>query len=289
LLSRSPRFDGFFEGLSELGYVDGKTITIDYLSAAGENDRFPRLATDCLRRNADIIAVTTTPAARIAKNTTSAIPIVMVALGDPLATGLVDSLARPGGNLTGSSQMVSELAAKRLSILKDAVPGISRVLVPSYPPDPIAPVQVQALRAIAPSLDVTVQVQEIQSGKDLPAAFEAGATERADALLITAESIFVEHRAKVSELAAHYRLPAMYTYSIQVEDGGGLMAYDVNTTDLYRRAAAYVARILAGAKPTDLPVEQPTEFQLIINLKTAKALGLRLPPSFLARADRVIE
>ena len=216
----------------DLGYVDGQTITIDYLSADGHGERFPSLAAECLRLKADIIAVSTTPAAQAAKNATRTIPIVMIALGDPVGTGLVDSLAQPGGNVTGMSMMVPEVAAKRLELLKEAVPGISRVLVLSYLADPIAPLQVKALQQAARSLGVTLQIHDIQTADDLPAAFDAGARERAEGLITTAESIFVVQRARVSELAARYRLPAMYPYTIQVVDAGGLMAYDVDYPDL---------------------------------------------------------
>ena len=194
--SQSTRFDGFFEGLRDLGYVDGQTITIDYLSANGRGEQFPALAAECLRLKADIIATTTTPATQAAKNTTRTIPIVMLALGDPVGTGLVNSLARPGGNVTGASMMVSELAAKRLELLKRVVPRISRVLVLAYLVDPIAPLQVKALKEAAPSLGVTLLVQDIQTAADLPAAFDAGARERADGLLVDAESIFIVHRAQ---------------------------------------------------------------------------------------------
>jgi putative tryptophan/tyrosine transport system substrate-binding protein len=287
--SRSTRFDAFFQGLRDLGYVDGKTITIDYLSADGRGERFPMLAAECLRLKADIIAVSTTPATEAAKTATRSIPIVMIALGDPVGTGLVDSLAQPGGNVTGMSMMASDVAAKRLELLKEAVPGISRVLVLSYLADPIAPLQVKALEKAARSLNVTLQIHDIRTADDLPIAFDDGAGERADGLLTTAESIFVAQRARVSELAAHYRLPAMYPYTIQVADAGGLMAYDIDYPDLERRAAAYVDKILKGAKPSALPVQQPTKFSLVINLKTAKALGLTISESFLLRADQLIE
>ena len=287
--SRSTRFDAFFQGLVDLGYVDGKTITIDYLSADGHGERFPSLAAECLRLKADIIAVSTTPATQAAKKATPTIPIVMIGLGDPVGTGLVDSLAQPGGNVTGMSMMVPEVATKRLELLKEAVPGISRVLVLSYLADPIAPLQVKAMQQAAGSLGVTLQIHDIQTADDLPAAFDAGAKERAEGLIVTAESIFVVQRARVSELAARYRLPAMYPYTIQVADAGGLMAYDVDYPDLERRAATYVDRILKGAKPSDLPVQQPTKFALVINLKTAKSLGLTISESFLLRADQLIE
>jgi putative ABC transport system substrate-binding protein len=272
-----------------LGYVDGKTINIDYLSADGHGERFPSLAAECLRLKADIIAVSTTPATQAAKKATPTIPIVMIGLGDPVGTGLVDSLAQPGGNVTGMSMMVPEVATKRLELLKEALPGISRVLVLSYLADPIAPLQVKAMLQAAGSLGVTLQIHNIRTADDLPAAFDAGAKERAEGLIVTAESIFVVQRARVSELAARYRLPAMYPFTIQVADAGGLMAYDVDYPDLERRAASYIDMILKGAKPSNLPVQQPTKFGLVINLKSAKALGLTVPPSLLARADEVIE
>jgi putative ABC transport system substrate-binding protein len=287
--SRTTRFGPFFQGLVDQGYVDGQTIAINYLSADGHGERFPALAAECLRLNADIIAVSTTPAAQAAKNATRTIPIVMLALGDPVGTGLVGSLAQPGGNVTGMSQMVPEAAAKRLGLLKEAVPGISRVLVLSYLDDPIAPLQVKALKDAARSLGVTLQIHDIRGGDDLPAAFDDGAKERAEGLLTTAESMFVVHRVRVTELAARYRLPAIYPYSIQAVDAGGLMAYDVNNADLFRHAATYVDMILKGAKPSDLPVQQPTKFEFVINLKTAKTLGLTFPPGLLAIADQVVE
>jgi putative tryptophan/tyrosine transport system substrate-binding protein len=288
LQSRSPRFDVFFDSLRELGYVNGQTISIDYLSAEGLDERYPALVSECLRLKADIIAVSTTPAAQAAKRATRTVPIVMIALGDPVATGLVESIARPGGNVTGMSMMVPELAVKRLELLKEAVPGISRVLVLSYLADPVAPLQVAALDRVAPSLGVTLFVRDIRTEADLAAAFDAGVKEHVDGLLTTAESILVVHRVKISEFAAHLKLPAIYPYSIQVTDGG-LMAYDTNIPDLHKNAALYVDKILKGAKPSDLPIQQPAKLSLIINLKTAKALGLTVPPSLLARADQVIE
>jgi len=287
--SRSTRFDAFFQGLRDLGYIDGRTITIDYLSADGRGERFSALAAECLRLKADIIVASTTPATQVAKDATRTIPIVMLALADPVAAGLVDSVARPGANVTGSSMMVSELSAKRLALLKEAAPEISRVLVLAYPADPIAALQVKALKAAAPSLGLMLQVQNIQTADDLPAAFDAGAKEKAEGLFVGAESIFLVHRARVSELAARYRLPAIYSFSMQVTDAGGLMAYEPNIPNLQRDAAIYVDRILKGEKPADLPIEQPIEFAFVINLKTAKVLGLTIPESILQRADEVIE
>jgi len=251
--------------------------------------KFPALAAECLRLKADVIVVSSTPAAQAAMAATRTIPIIMLALGDPLRTGLVNSLAQPGGNVTGLSLMVPEVAAKRLGLLKEAIPGLSRVLVLSYLVDPIAPLQVKALEEAARALGVTLQVHDIRTAGDLPAAFDAAAKQHAEALLTTAESIFTAQSARVTELAARYKLPAMYCYSTHVVDFGGLMAYDVSYSDLIRWAASYVDRILKGAKPANLPVEQPIKFEFSINLKTAKTLGLTIPPGVLAIADRVIE
>ena len=232
--------------------------------------------------------MSTTPAAQAAKRATRTVPIVMIALGDPVRTGLVESIARPGGNVTGMSLMVPELAVKRLELLKETVPKISRILVLSYLADPIAPLQVAALDKAAPSLGVTLFVRDIRSGGDLAPAFDAGVSEHVDGLITTAESVLVVHSAQISEFAARLRLPAIYPYAIQVKDGG-LMAYETNIPELHKSAALYVDKILKGAKPSDLPIEQPTKLTLVINLKAAKALGLTVPPALLARADEVIE
>jgi len=269
--------------------VHGRTLAIDYLTADGRGEVFPMLAAECLRLNADIIAVTTTPAAQAAKSATRAIPIVMLSVGDPVGTGLVESLARPGGNVTGVSTMTSGLAAKRLELLKEAVPKISRVLVLSYLGDPVVPLQVKALQEAAPSLGIRLLIREIQTADDLPAAFAAGVKERADGLITTSASIFRVERARVTELAARHRLPAMYPHSAMADESGGLMAYIVVEPDLQQRAATYVDKILKGAKPADLAVQQPVLFKLVINLKTAKTLGLRMPSSLLVRADQVIQ
>jgi putative tryptophan/tyrosine transport system substrate-binding protein len=287
--TQTSRFNAFFQGLRALGYVNGETITIDYLFPAdGRSERFPALAADCLRLKADIIVVTTTPAAQAAKNATRTIPIVMYPLGDPVGTGLVASLARPGGNVTGLTFLASGLAAKRLELLKAAVPRISRVLVLSYLVDPIAAPQVKELESAARSLGVKLLVRDIQTADDLPTAFDAGVRERADGVLTTAESIFVAQHERVVQLAAQHKLPGMYPYRRMV-DAGGLMAYDGFSTDLQARTATFVDKILKGAKPSDLPVEQPTKFELVINLKTAKALGLTIPQSVLGRADEIIQ
>jgi ABC-type uncharacterized transport system substrate-binding protein len=285
---QSSRFNSFFQGLRDLGYVDGRTITIDYLSADGRGERFPALAADCLRLNADIIVVTTTPAAQAAKSATRTIPIVMNPLGDPVGTGLVESLSRPGGNITGTTSMAPGLSAKRLELLKAAVPRASRVLVLAYLVDPIAKLQIEELKKSASILGVQLLIRGIATSDDLPGAFDAGVRERTDALLVTSASMFLVHRARVTELAARHKLPAMYSNRPLV-DAGGLMVYDADRAGLEVATATYVDKILKGAKPADLPVEQPTKFELVINLKTAKALGLTIPQTLLQRADQVIQ
>ena len=286
--AQGSRFDPFFERLRDLGYVDGRTIAIEYLSADGRGEQFPSLVDECLRSKPDIIVVTTTPVAQIVKKATSTIPIVMLALGDPVATGLVASLARPGANITGLTIMASGLSAKRLEVLKEAVSKISRVLVLSYLVDPIAAPQVRELKGAARSLGVKLLVQDIRTRDDLPGAFAAGAKWHADAVIPTAESLLVVEHKRIIELAAQHRLPAMYAYRSIVE-AGGLMAYDSFTPEFVARGATFVDRILKGAKPGELPVEQPTKVELVINLKTARALGLTMPAALLLRADQVVE
>ena len=286
---QANRFEAFFHGMRDLGYVNGQNVEIDYLSAEANSERFPALAEECLRREVDVIVVSTTPAAQVAMAATRTVPIIMIGLGDPVRTGLVKTLVEPGGNVTGLSLMVSEIGAKRLGLLKEALPNITRVLVLTYLADPIAPVQVDALQEAARSRGIKLQVRDIRSADDLPAAFEAAAAENAEALLTTAESIFVAQRARVTELAARYKIPAMYCYSRHVIDAGGLMAYEASYSDVIRRAASYVDRVLKGAKASDLPVGLPIEFEFSINLATAKALGLTIPPAVLAITDKVIE
>jgi putative ABC transport system substrate-binding protein len=278
----------FLAGLRDLGYVEGQTITIDRLYAEGHFDRFPSLVAECLRRKPDIIIAGSTPATVAARDATRSVPIVMTPLGDPVATGLVASLARPGGNVTGQTFMATGLGAKRLELLKEAVPGISKVSVLSNPPDPIAPLQMKELQKAAPSLGVALQVRGIREPADFSPAFAATLREGAQGLLVTAETIFLTHRARILEFAARHRLPAIYTSRGWVDDGG-LMSYGPVFSDQYRRVATYVDNILKGARPSDLPVEHPTKFELVLNLKTAKALGLTIPASVLARADQVIE
>jgi putative ABC transport system substrate-binding protein len=285
---QSTRFGPFFEGLRDLGYVHGETIVIDYLSAGDRAERYPALAAECVRLGADVIATSTTPATQAAKDATQTIPIVMIAVGDPVGTGLVDSLARPGGNVTGLSLMAPPLAVKRLELLREVVPQISRVLVLSYLSDPVAAPQVKALEEAARSLRIKLQIQDIRTAGDLPVAFDAGVKERAEGVLVGNESIFAVNRALLAELAARHGLPGVYPHRL-IAEAGGLMSYQGVTPAQHRRAASYVDKLLKGAKPADLPIEQPTTFEFVINLKTAKALGLTVPPTLLARADAVIE
>lgn len=287
--SPSKRFAAFFDSLRELGYVHGRTIFIDYLADDGGGQGFPALAAECVRRKSDIIAAATTPAAKAAKEATRTIPIVMVALGDPVQTGLVSNLARPEGNITGISNMGTVLVAKRLALLKEAAPATSRVLVLTYLRDPIAALQVNALKESAPRLGLTLLFHDIGTADDLQPAFEAGAKEGADGLFVTSASIFGVERAKVTELAMRHRLPASYPFLSHVIDAQGLMAYYYDEPPLHRAAAAYVDKILKGARPSDLPVQQPLKFKLALNLKVAKALGLSVPPAVTATADELVE
>jgi putative ABC transport system substrate-binding protein len=285
---QSNRFGAFFQGLRNLGYVDGRTIAINYLSAEGHGERFPALAAECVSLKADIIAVSTTPAAHAAKNATRSIPIVMLALGAPVESGVVTSLARPGGNVTGLSSMAPGLAVKRLELLKEVAPRISNILVLTYSADPISAPQIVELKKAARAMHVKLHIHDIRVAEDLPHAFDAAVKERVEGLLTTIESIFVVHRARLLALAAEHKLPAIYVQQLFATDGG-LMTFSDDRPALYGRAAVFVDKILKGASPADLPVEQPTKFELVINLKTAKALGLTIPQSILVRADQLIQ
>jgi putative ABC transport system substrate-binding protein len=283
----STRFKPFFEALRDLGYVDKQTITIEYLSANGQGERFPDLAAACVQSKADVIVVTTTPAAKAAKAATGSIPIIMYPLGDPVMTGLVASLNRPGGNVTGLTFMATGLAAKRLELLKEAVPKISRALVLSYRVDPIAAPQLKELSVAADTLGVKLLVRDIQTADDITTAFYA-AGEGAEGVLTTAESIFAAEGKRVAQLALEHKLPELFPYRLMVE-AGGLMAFDSYTPSFQALTATYVDKILKGANPADLPVEQPTKFELFINMGTAKTLGLTIPSSLIVRADELIE
>ena len=282
--------DAFRQGLRDLGYVEGKNIVIEYRSAE-TYDLLPRLAAELVRLKVDVIfAPEGPPSAFAAKNATTTIPIVMALVSDPVAFGLVDSLARPGGNLTGPSVGVgAELHAKRLELLKETFPSVSRVAVLWDPGNPGSVVNKKALEAPARSLSIKLQSVEVREPVNLEQAFSAMRRERAEALITLSSPLIVNRWLKrVVDLTAKSRLPAMYMDSRWV-DAGGLMSYGPSYPDVYRRAAVYVDRILKGASPSDLPIEQPTKFELVVNPKTARGLGLTIPSSVLLRADRLIE
>ena len=281
--------EAFRKGLRELGWVEDKNIVIDYRFAEGRSDRLPDLAAELVRLKVDIIVAVPTPAAAAAKNATETIPIVMINVGDPVGLGLIASLARPGGNVTGLSFGVGmETVSKGLELLKETVPKVRRVAILSNPANPSHPLAIREVKVAARSLGLQLQLLEARGPNEFDGAFAAMAKERVGALLVVADSIFILHRTRLADLAARSRLPAAYGVRENVE-AGGLMSYGPSVRDLFRRAATFVDKILKGAKPADLPVEQPTKFELVINLKTAKALGLTIPPSVLIRADEVIQ
>jgi putative ABC transport system substrate-binding protein len=280
--------DAARQGLRELGYVEGQNIALEVRWAEGRYERFPELVAELVRLKVDVLVAATTPGALAAKNATRTIPVVMLAVGDPVGSGLVASLARPGGNLTGLSLLNTEVHGKRLELLKQALPGISRVAVLTNPGNPIHAVFWKETHAAAQTLGVQLQPVKLRGPEDFDEALAATARGRAEALLAFDDSLTLAYRTRLVPLVAKARLPAMYGFR-EFPEAGGLMSYGTNNLDQYRRAATFVDKILKGAKPADLPVEQPTKFELVVNLKAAKALGLAIPPSVLARADDVIE
>jgi len=273
--------------LSEKGWVDGKNIVFEYRFADGNRESLPELAAELVRIKVDVLVVRGNAVARIAKQTTTAIPIVMTSSEDPVAAGIVASLARPGGNITGLVSPPPGLITKRLELLKEVVPRLTRVGVLAS--EGTGRQQVTELQATAPPLKVALQELGVRSEPgSIEDAFQTAAQKRIDAIITVANPFFFGERRRITELAAKNRLPAMYNQGAFVEVGG-LMSYGADVVDLYRRAAIYVDKILKGAKPADLPVEQPTKFELVINLKTAKQIGLTIPPNVLARADKVIK
>ena len=283
----APQLEAFRQGLRDLGYVEGKNIVIEFRWAEGKYDRLPGLAAELVHLKVDVLVTHGTPGARAAKGATTTIPIVMAVTGDAVATGLVASIARPGGNLTGSTFFNPEVAAKRLELLKEAVPRITRVAVLLNPDNPVNGPVLKAIEATARSLKVEVPQFEARGPSDFESAFLAMAKRRADALVVIDDAMLIANARGVAELAAKKRLPS--SGFKEFTEAGGLMAYAVNFLDTFRRAAVFVDKILKGAKPGDLPVEQSTRFELLINLKTAKALGLTIPKPVLVRADKLIE
>jgi ABC-type uncharacterized transport system substrate-binding protein len=282
------RLDAFRQGLRDLGYVEGNNIVIEYRYADGKLDRVPALAAELVRLNVDVIVTGGSAATRPAKEATATIPIVMAQDTDPVGNGFVASLARPGGNITGLSIVAPELSGKQLELLKETVSKLLRVVVPSNPNEPSYMQLRKETELAAKALKIQIQFLDARSAKDVETAFREATKRRADAVLVPTMPIVASQRAQIADLAVKNRLPAMYGQPEYV-DAGGLMFYGASITDLFRRAAVFVDKILKGAKPADLPVEQPTKFEFIINLKAAKQIGLTIPPNVLVRADKVIK
>ena len=283
----TSRVEAFRKGLKELGYIEGKNIVVEYRWAEGKFDRVPDLVAELNRLKVEVIVTAGPSATRGAKQATATIPIVMAFDSDPVGSGFVATLARPGGNITGLSMIAPEVAGKQLDVLKQIVPRLGRVAVLGDSKEPGNGRTLQEIEDIARTLAVQVHKLDIRAFKDIDEAFHVVRKERPDALIVLSSTIIHVNRAQVAALASKSRLPAMYPYPDQV-DAGGLVTYSVNLDDLYRRAATYVHKILNGANPAHLPVEQPFKFDLVINLKAAKQIGLEIPMSMLARADRVI-
>ena len=275
-------------GLRGLGYIEGQNIALEERWAEGRFDRLPFLAAELVRLNVDIIVTASTQAAQAVQQVTRSIPIVMTIVSDPVESGLVSSLARPGGNVTGLSLMHPDLSGKRLVLLKEVIPKLSRVAVLCNLSNPIIPPLLRETEAAARTLGVQLQVVEVHGPTEFDSAFGDMTRGRAGALVVLPDGIFQNERRRIAALAVKSRLPAMYAWGEAVDDGG-LMAYGASVLDILRRAATYVDKVLKGTKPADLPVEQPLKFELVINLNAAKQIGLTIPPNVLARADRVIK
>src|SRR5215831_12878959 len=277
----------FVQRLRELGWIDGRNVAIEYRWGEGRSERFAEIAAEFVQLKVDVIVTSGTPQVLAAKQATSVIPIVFATTGDPVGTGLVTSLARPGGNVTGLSNQLRDLAGKRLELLREVVPNLRRLAMIVNVDNPAAVLDVGEVQAAARMLGLEVVTPEIRRAEDIAPAFKA-LEGRAQALYVTPDALVITNRARIQTLAMGLRLPTMHGSRDYVE-AGGLMSYGPNYPDLFRRAAEYVDKILRGAKPGDIPVEQPTKFDLVINLITAQALGLEIPPTLLARADEVIE
>jgi ABC-type uncharacterized transport system substrate-binding protein len=288
LSANSARHEAFRQGLRELGYVEGKNVVIEWRYAEGKFDRLPALVAELVRLKVDVIVTSGPQATRPAKEATNTIPIVMAQDSDPVGSGFVASLARPGGNITGLATLAPGLSGKQLELLKEIVPKLSRVAVVGDSNEPGNAQALQEVELAAETFKVQLQYLDVLNLKDIEHSFQSASKQRAGAVLVLNSPNLSSHRTEVVNLVAKNRLPAMYFRSDFVEDGG-LMSYATNLIDLSRRAATYVDKILKGTKPADLPVEQPKKFELIINLKTAKQIGLTIPPNVLARADRVIK
>ena len=291
VLSSAPSatWDGFRQGLRELGYSEGRTIVIEWRWTEGKAERAPELAAELVHLRPDVLVTSGPQPTAAAKAATATIPIVFIAVADPVRVGLVATLARPGGNITGLATSVGAgFAGKLIEVLKEALPRVSRVAILINPTNAMHQEITNDLPAASERLRLTLLTVEARAADALEGAFETAVRSRAGAIILLGDPLVFVHRARIAELAAKHRLPAMYLFRESVE-AGGLMAYGPNFYDLGRRGASYVDKVLRGTKPTDLPVEQPTKFDLVINLKTAKALGLTIPPSLLQRADEVIQ
>ena len=288
-VSSETRYRGFQQGLRELSYVEGQNIAIEFRSADGSLERLRDLADELVRLQVDVIVAGSTVGAEASKRATSTIPIVMANVGDPLGTGLVASLARPGGNITGLTTMGEELSGKRLELIREVVPRLQRLAVLWNQHNPGGVASLKELKTAAQSVGVNLRSLAVRPPvPEIDKAFGTAKKWRADALIALDDSLILSNRTRIIALAARYRLPSVYGYR-EFPNAGGLMAYGPNRYEMYRRAATYVDKILKGAKPADLPVEQPTRFELVINLKTAKSLGLIIPQSVLIRVDQVIQ
>jgi putative ABC transport system substrate-binding protein len=280
--------DAFREGLREHGYEEGRNIAIEYRWADGEYERFPALVIELIAAKVDVIVTAGTPAALAMKKATTTVPLVMVAVGDPVGTGLVPSLARPAGNLTGLSSIAPDLEGKRLQLLREVVPALSHVVMFVNSLNPFHVSSMRQARAAAQAMGIKLQLHDISKSEDLDGAFAAIREERPDALLILADRVFLHNRERLMDFTEEQRLPNVNAYKELVEVGG-LMSYGPSYVDMHKRAAIYVDKILKGAKPADLPIEQPSKFTFIVNLKAAKALGITVPSQLLGLADQLIE
>jgi len=287
LSPESKEAQAFTAGLLDLGYADGRDVIIEWRTANGDYTRLPELAADLVQRKVDVIVVQGTAAAQAVKRATSAIPIVMAVVADPVGSGLVANLAHPGGNVTGFSTMVVELSAKRLQLLKETIPRLTRVAVLGNPATQYYSKAVEDLKDAVPSLPIELTFVIARTPEEFSPALSAASRAHTQALYVIDDAFFVSRRAMLVRLASKSRLPAIYGFRLYVDEGG-LMSYGPNYADMLRRSAGYVDKILKGAKPGDLPIEQPTKFELVVNLKTAKALGITIPQSILLRADEVI-
>ncbi len=284
----SPLLDAFRGGLRDLGYVEGQNVIIEYRWSDGRDERFAELANDLVRLNVAVIVTQATPAVQAAKAATGTIPVVMAFAGDPVGIGVAASLARPGANITGLSSLDAALDGKRIELLKEAVPGLKRIAILWSSNDSGMTLAVSRVEVAARALGLSVESLAVREPDAFPGAFDAARSGQSQAIIVTAQPFIQRHRAQILDLVAKHRMPAMYTLRGFV-DAGGLMAYGPSLPDLFRRAAGYVDKILRGAKPADLPIQQPTKFELVINLKAAKALGITIPQSVLLRADDVIQ